>query len=145
MPRAFGLLSPGWALPGRQVSRNWRCRFRPDASGRVFGFPVSIADDTTAKTWSHACVSNPCFGTPTFIVAVKQTSSDFQKGGFDHAGSAQVAMMLKEWGLISLKSLVAISQNQQLISMHRKQARPTYVRPVFRTTPPRSKQQCKYL
>ena len=31
---------------------------------------------------------------PTFTVAVKLNSSDFQKGGFDHADSVQVAMML---------------------------------------------------
>jgi len=34
-----------------------------------------------------------------FIVAVKLNSSDFQKGGFDHADSAQVAVMLQDLGV----------------------------------------------
>jgi 2,4-dienoyl-CoA reductase-like NADH-dependent reductase (Old Yellow Enzyme family) len=34
-----------------------------------------------------------------FIVAVKLNSSDFQKGGFDHADSVQVAVMLQDLGV----------------------------------------------
>lgn len=36
---------------------------------------------------------------PGFIVAVKLNSSDFQKGGFDHADSVQVAVMLEAVGV----------------------------------------------
>jgi len=36
---------------------------------------------------------------PSFIVAVKLNSSDFQKGGFDHADSVQVAVMLEAEGV----------------------------------------------
>ncbi|MEX0302348.1 MAG: oxidoreductase [Leisingera sp.] len=36
---------------------------------------------------------------PGFIVAVKLNSSDFQKGGFDHAESARVAVMLEAEGV----------------------------------------------
>lgn len=36
---------------------------------------------------------------PGFIVAVKLNSSDFQKGGFDHADSVQVAVMLEAEGV----------------------------------------------
>ncbi|UWS78480.1 NADH:flavin oxidoreductase/NADH oxidase family protein [Phaeobacter sp. G2] len=36
---------------------------------------------------------------PGFIVAVKLNSSDFQKGGFDHADSVQVAVMLETVGV----------------------------------------------
>ncbi len=36
---------------------------------------------------------------PGFIVAVKLNSSDFQKGGFDHADSVQVAVMLETEGV----------------------------------------------
>jgi 2,4-dienoyl-CoA reductase-like NADH-dependent reductase (Old Yellow Enzyme family) len=36
---------------------------------------------------------------PTFTVAVKLNSSDFQKGGFDHADSVQVAIMLEAEGV----------------------------------------------
>jgi len=36
---------------------------------------------------------------PHFIVAVKLNSSDFQKGGFDHADSVQVAVMLQAVGV----------------------------------------------
>lgn len=36
---------------------------------------------------------------PGFIVAVKLNSSDFQKGGFDHADSVQVAVMLEAQGV----------------------------------------------
>ncbi len=36
---------------------------------------------------------------PEFIVAVKLNSSDFQKGGFDHAESVQVAVMLEAEGV----------------------------------------------
>ena len=36
---------------------------------------------------------------PGFIVAVKLNASDFQKGGFDHVDSAQVAVMLEAEGV----------------------------------------------
>ena len=36
---------------------------------------------------------------PGFIVAVKLNSSDFQKGGFDHVDSVQVAVMLEAEGV----------------------------------------------
>ena len=36
---------------------------------------------------------------PCFIVAVKLNSSDFQKGGFDHAEAVQVAVMLQDEGV----------------------------------------------
>lgn len=36
---------------------------------------------------------------PEFILAVKLNSSDFQKGGFDHADSVQVAVMLEAEGV----------------------------------------------
>lgn len=36
---------------------------------------------------------------PSFIVAVKLNSSDFQKGGFDYADSVQVAVMLEAEGV----------------------------------------------
>lgn len=36
---------------------------------------------------------------PRFIVAVKLNSSDFQKGGFDHAEAVQVAVMLQDEGV----------------------------------------------
>ncbi|MBV7396892.1 NADH:flavin oxidoreductase/NADH oxidase family protein [Mameliella sediminis] len=36
---------------------------------------------------------------PYFIVAVKLNSSDFQKGGFDHAEAVQVAVMLEAEGI----------------------------------------------
>lgn len=36
---------------------------------------------------------------PDFIVAVKLNSSDFQKGGFDHADSVKVAVMLEAEGV----------------------------------------------
>ncbi|MEM7173571.1 MAG: NADH:flavin oxidoreductase/NADH oxidase family protein [Pseudomonadota bacterium] len=36
---------------------------------------------------------------PGFIVAVKMNSSDFQKGGFDHADSVRVAAMLESEGV----------------------------------------------
>ena len=36
---------------------------------------------------------------PSFIVAVKLNSSDFQKGGFDHADSVKVAVMLEAEGV----------------------------------------------
>lgn len=36
---------------------------------------------------------------PRFIVAVKLNSSDFQKGGFDHAEAVQVAVMLEAEGV----------------------------------------------
>lgn len=36
---------------------------------------------------------------PRFIVAVKLNSSDFQKGGFDHADSVKVAAMLEQEGI----------------------------------------------
>jgi len=36
---------------------------------------------------------------PQFVVAVKLNSSDFQKGGFDHADSVQVAVMLQDVGV----------------------------------------------
>ena len=36
---------------------------------------------------------------PRFIVAVKLNSSDFQKGGFDHADSVEVTIMLQDEGV----------------------------------------------
>jgi len=68
-----------------------RINTRQDAWGGVLDNRARLAIEVVRAVRAAAA--------PTFIVAVKLNSSDFQKGGFDHTEAAQVAIMLQNEGV----------------------------------------------